>query len=333
MMNYDVERVVNMALVITNKLKINVTMVSNEFIDKYMPIASGEYVKVYLYLLRHESDDIQISDIADALNYTEADVNRALSYWNKQGALNLDSPGIKRDPDVQTAIAAQEKTTRRKPVSSDQLEHLSDDEEFKQLIYIVQKYLNKVFNQRECEVFAYLYGALHMSVDLLEYLVEYCVQGGHTSLRYIETVALNWHEKGIKTADMARNHAESFSKDIFLVMKTFGLSDRKPGTTEKEYIETWFRTYGFTKEIVLEACNRTMETIHNPSFRYTDKILSDWKKQGVRTLADVENLDKKYQGRKASKTPSQKAASNQFHNFDQRKTDYDAMILQDIREQ
>lgn len=59
--------------------------------------------------------------------------------------------------------------------------------------------MNKVFTQRECEVFAYLYDGLHMTAELLEYVVEYCVQGGHTSIRYIETVAINWHESGLKT--------------------------------------------------------------------------------------------------------------------------------------
>ena len=32
------------------------TLVANEFIDRYMAAANGEYVKVYLYLLRHQQD-------------------------------------------------------------------------------------------------------------------------------------------------------------------------------------------------------------------------------------------------------------------------------------
>ena len=66
---------------------------ANEFIDTYMA-ANGEYVKVYLYVLRHQGEDITIELIADALNHTESDVRRALSYWKKAGvltALNRDS--------------------------------------------------------------------------------------------------------------------------------------------------------------------------------------------------------------------------------------------------
>ena len=57
-------------------------MEDNEFIDKYMPEANGEYVKVYLLLLRHLNDpsvSLDISKIADILDYTEKDVIRALN--------------------------------------------------------------------------------------------------------------------------------------------------------------------------------------------------------------------------------------------------------------
>ena len=70
---------------------VEATLVANEFIDRYMADANGEYVKVYLYLLRHHQEKPDVGQIADALNHTEADVRRALSYWEKLGALTLSS--------------------------------------------------------------------------------------------------------------------------------------------------------------------------------------------------------------------------------------------------
>ena len=49
--------------------------------------------------------------------------------------------------------------------------------------------------------------------ELLEYLAEYCAEGGHTSIRYIEKVALNWYQAGIHTRDEAREHSTRYSKD------------------------------------------------------------------------------------------------------------------------
>ena len=108
---------------------------------------------------------------------------------------------------------------------------------------------------------------------------------------------MNWHEKGIVTVDMAKEYTSTFSKEGFAVMKAFGISDRRPGDSEQAMIRKWFREYGFTKDIVLEACGRTLKAIHKPSFSYADKILSDWKKGGVRVLADVGMMDEKRDGR------------------------------------
>lgn len=71
----------------------DVTIISNIFIDEYMPKASGSFVKVYLYLLRllSSSDKIvSVSVIADFLEDSEKDIIRALNYWDKAGALTLE---------------------------------------------------------------------------------------------------------------------------------------------------------------------------------------------------------------------------------------------------
>ena len=66
-------------------------MVANEFIDKYMAGANGEYVKVYLYILRHEGQVRDVGQIADALDHTESDVKRAVGYWVRLGVLEEES--------------------------------------------------------------------------------------------------------------------------------------------------------------------------------------------------------------------------------------------------
>lgn len=75
----------------------NMTAVSNYFIDYYMPQASGEYVKLYLCLLRQvaEHDSISLEAVAELFDYTERDVRRGLRYWADQGLLDLafDSDG------------------------------------------------------------------------------------------------------------------------------------------------------------------------------------------------------------------------------------------------
>lgn len=424
-------------------MELKATMVANEFIDRYMAAANGEYVKVYLYLLRYQGQVRDLGEIADALNHTEADVKRALGYWVRQGVLaedgdrgteadlrsggtnlrgmeanlrgggpdlrggeanlrgggsdlrggeanlrsggsdlrggeaNLQSGGpdlrgedaslqgagidmrsagkeqaatqqykgpgaeiqMNRKAPEGTSEAAAQKPARsgqptgRKLYTPEQVSRLADQEEFTQLLYIAQKYMNKVFTPRECEVFAYLYDGLHMPGELLEYLVEYCVQNGHYSIRYMESVALNWHERGIVNVAGAREYTAGFSREGFAVMRAFGISDRRPGDSEQELIRKWFQEFGFTRELVLEACSRTLKAIHKPSFSYADKILTDWESGGVRVMEDVRRMDEQREGRRNGKTTAAvKPAKNQFHNFEQRNTDYDAMVLERLKE-
>ncbi len=332
----------------TYHFQVDAILVSNEFIDRYLAEANGEYVKVYLYLLRHKEESVSIEQIADGLNHTEADIRRAISYWEKLGVLSTDSVSSQKEKTIagqdfaadRTAASSQtasetskDNTKAPRPVySQDQVNRLQGDDEFSELLYIAQRYLNKIFTQRELEVFAYLYDGLHMSAELLEYVVEYCVQGGHTSIRYIETVAINWHEKGFANAEQAKAYASGFTKNSFSVMRAFGLTGRNPGETEQEMIERWFGEYGFTKEIVLEACNRTIEATHNPSFRYADRILSEWRKAGVHSLHDISALDEKHKGQKNQKTQkNSRQANNQFLNFEQRNTDYDSLVLDQVK--
>lgn len=340
---------------VKSSLKIRATVISNDFIDEYMAMANGEYIKEYLFLMRHDGEDVTISMIADALNHTEADVARALAYWKKAGVLSEEIP-VKAEPSKavsETACSgtATEVKTKTQPLakrtaySPEKISGLAGDEDFSQLLYIAQKYMNKVFTQRECEVFAYLYDGLHMPSELLEYVVEYCVQGGHTSIRYIETVAISWHEKGMKTVEEAKNSATTYSKDSYAVMRAFGLNDRNPGDSEREFMDRWFSTYGFTREIVMEACNRTLAATHSPSFPYADKILDGWKKAGVRTMEEIKRLDEQYaerlksgdykNGKKTSASTSTKprTGQNQFQNFPQREIDYDALILDQLKQQ
>ena len=351
-----------MSRIFKDRLSRGVTPVADTFIDTYMAAANGEYVKVYLYILRHQNkEDLSLEQIADALNHTEADVKRAINYWQKAGVLEnaQENPSesilieqnrtncsmdieVTSTVDKETAAAQVQSPT----YSAEQVSRLNNDEEFSQLLYIAQKFLNKAFTPRDCQVFAYLYDTLGMNIGLLEYLAEYCAQNGHTSVRYLETVALSWHEKGIRTALEAQEYSTSYTKDAFAVMKAFGLNSRKPAVPEQKLMEKWFKDYGFDRELVLEACSRTINAIHTPSFQYADSILTDWKKAGVKTLADVKGMDarraerannadkrfRSYGNAVNNAQNNRKSSSNQFHNFKQRDTDYDALMLQNVKE-
>ena len=68
------------------------TPVSNIFIERYMPKARGEFVKVYLLMLKYNftgEPGVNSTVLATSLNLLESDIVNALNYWNDEGIIKL----------------------------------------------------------------------------------------------------------------------------------------------------------------------------------------------------------------------------------------------------
>lgn len=355
-------------LYVTDRQSHGVTVVSNRFVDDYMAEANGEFVKVYLLLLRQMTlgGELSVAGMADRLNNTEADVLRALKYWEKTGLIRLEydragtlagillldgekamkAPGQENrrgidrqttehragtmDGQAETGAAEQEAAAKSvfdgNGPTKEQMQALTKDADFTQLVYMAGRYTGKNLTARDCDVLGNLYGNLHMSAELLEYLLEYCVSNGHRSMRYIEAVALNWKERGILTVEQARAETVMGGKNTYAVLKAFGLGGRNPAAGERKTIDRWFREYGFPVEVVLEACDRTMRAIHQPSFEYADKILTEWRKKGISRKEDIARLDEKQPKDQSQIQSREEKRPNSFHNFTQRDYDYDELV-------
>lgn len=219
---------------------------------------------------------------------------------------------------------------------------VSGDENFSRLLFIAEQYIGSPLSRADCESFAWMYDGLKMESVLLEYLVEYCVSNGHRSVRYMEAVAIDWHRKKIKTVEQARIYTPLHNKNLYAVMKALGLNGRQPAPSERKIIDSWFQDYGFSLDMVVEACNRTMVSIHEPNLNYVESILSRWKKAGISRLDQIQGLDEKFQKQKDEKgkgnkgsgssfsgyRPSGNRSGAQFHDFEKRSYDYDELLKQ-----
>ena len=402
------------AINISSDIATSFTTVSDIFIDQYMPKANGEFVKVYLYLLRATGSGAgiaTISEIADHFSNTEADIIRALNYWASEGILqvqtgadgqiiginlcslsvsgmqaaqsniqsavadnaaqnNLQNSVVNNDAQnnlqngvvnndaqnisttnirMQDSVVAKFKSqTTDKPASSQKEYTLDEIKEFRknpdisELFFIIETYLKHTLSSSDTNMVLYWLDELHFSTDLVEYLVEYCITKGHSSLRYMNKVALGWADAGIKTVDQAKDDAAAHSQIYYSVMKALGITGRNLVDSEVSLINKWVGEYGFDIELVKAACSKTISAIQKPSFEYTDSILANWRKKDVHTLKDVEVLDANFaKANKASATGSSQGTNaangsskpksnnpgskNKFNNFNQRNNDYDKL--------
>lgn len=402
------------AINISSDIATSFTTVSDIFIDQYMPKANGEFVKVYLYLLRATGSGAgiaTISEIADHFSNTEADIIRALNYWASEGILQLQSgadgqimginlcslsvsgmqaaqsniqstvadnaaqnnlqnsvvnnaaQNILKDGVVnnaaqnistanirmQDSVVEKLKSQTTDKASSSQKEYTLDEiKEFRknpdisELFFIIETYLKHTLSSTDTNMVLYWLDELHFSTDLVEYLVEYCITKGHSSLRYMNKVALSWADAGVKTVDQAKDDAAAHSQIYYSVMKALGITGRNLVDSEVSLINKWVGEYGFDIELVKAACSKTISAIQKPSFEYTDSILANWRKKDVHTLKDVEVLDANFaKANKASATGSSQgtnaangsskpksnnsSSKNKFNNFNQRNNDYDKL--------
>lgn len=360
-------------LMITSPFSGGVTIIPNQFIEHYMIHANGEFVKIYLYLIYTSETQLNLSlnQIADALNCTEADVLRALKYWEKEGlltvlptdakdpeAVNLNmpiTPVPSMDPalpastdkevaapdlspiladtqntaDKETAAALISPVKKRTPLTADKVKQLKENEEIAELLFIAQQYLGKTLSPTETNRILFFYEELELSTDLIEYLIEYCVSKGHKSMNYIEKVAFAWKEDGITTVERAKKSSESYHKDYYTILRALGIRNRNPIDAEVSIMKTWLQEYGFTIDIIIEACTRTILVTKQPSLQYADRILQTWKAAGVHTLNDIQKLDLAHEQSKSEKSTHKKPKeNNRFSNFDQRSYDYESLESQ-----
>lgn len=338
-------------LTLKNRFQTNATLLPNDFIDNYMVDANGEFVKVYLFLLRHLDDpcsSITISTIADCLNNTENDILRAFRYWEKEGLLCVErdtdgkitglelqktarigktaavTPKKNHQGEQPVRKASEGPTTNSKAV---QIDTFRAQKEIKSLLFIAEQYLGKTLTHSEMEAITYFYDTLHMSADLIEYLLETCVENGHKSMHYIQKVAFSWAESGIESVAQAKEQSTLYSRNCYTVLNAFGIKNRGPAASELTYIKKWAEEYGFSPDIIEEACRRTISATHQPSFEYADKILTKWHGRNIRHLRDITSLDEEYQKEhSASKTSARsRTTARNLNNFERRSYDMDSL--------
>ncbi|MDO4463164.1 MAG: DnaD domain protein [Bacillota bacterium] len=328
----------------------DVTVVSNLFIDEHMKDANDAQLKIYLYLLRMMSAGLttSISDIADKFNHTEKDVVRALKYWEKCRLLSLEYDDAKNlsgiqllDPSrkaggeivslapvvqlpAKTEAPAAKNDFSKPSYTLDQLKEFKNNEETSQILFVAEQYIGRPLSASEIKTILFFTDKLGFSEDLIDYLIQYCVDRGKKDFRYIEKVAISWAEAGITTPKQAAKAATKYDKNVYDIMKALGKSGT-PTKAEADYAIKWIKEYGFAQDIILEACNRTVMATDKHRFEYADSILTSWHKKQVRHKNDILALDEAYAHSKNTAPKTVSTAARAFNQFPQRSYDFDAL--------
>ncbi|MCR5278631.1 MAG: DnaD domain protein [Lachnospiraceae bacterium] len=333
------------------------TAISNLFIDEYMVDANDAQIKVYLYLIRMMSAnrETDISDMADKFNHTEKDILRSLKYWEKKQLLSLEydnqgkltgirltdphdcvHPTVRptasivpiKQPEpaapasvLQVQSQPQVREITQRSYSRDELKAFKESPETGQLLFIAEAYLGKQLTMSDIETLYFFNSELGFSCELVDFLLQYCIDKGKKSFSYIKTVAIDWAEHNIATSRQAKSYIRnSYDKSVYTVLKLLGRMG-SPTAKEAQIVGKWTGDYAFSMEIIEEACNRTVVATDSHRLEYCDKVLSSWFSEGVHELKDVAERDSAYRRSRSAKP----VRSNSFTQIPQNDYDFDAL--------
>lgn len=284
-----------------SEIKINVpvfdfTPIDNVFIDDYMVDARGDFIKVYIFILRlgYTSQASNIETIASSLNLLQTDVQRALEYWEGKGLMKISPNGTieMQSPRMRTQIKSQ----------------VYFDNPIKEMFNGIEKLVGRPLSSKELSVYMSFIEDFKFTPELINLLIEYCSSKNKTDIRYIEKVAMAWNDAGIKTLEDAQKHITKH-EDKWVKYRTIiqymGFKDTEISKPQEDMLEKWFFTFSMPVEIIQEACKISVMRINECNFKYIDTILCDWHSKNIKELSDLKKSEKKTKPYKRNQQGSQ----------------------------
>ncbi|HKK96289.1 MAG TPA: DnaD domain protein [Anaerovoracaceae bacterium] len=270
------------------------TRVENIFINEYLPVAPGDYVKVCLYILMYAEHQIPINIgmISRELKINEKDVDDALAYWEAEDIIKRNKADEKENI-VVTFISQKNKLYGMKE-SFNEKEEVDDDlvslenKEISEIYSLAEETVGRTISPREMESIKDAIKVYGINPDVLSYSFKYCSEKDKLNINYIITVAKSWAEKDCVDVLQVKKLLNTESKENFRYNKIFKRLgfNRTPGPADVAIMKKWFDELGYTLDKVLDACDKT-GGIRNPNLNYVNKILMNWREESKQKGVDI----------------------------------------------
>ena len=264
--------------------------VSEIFILKYMKDMPQEVVKLYMYLLYIEANqiNIEIETISKEINISLKDVKASLDYLQEKGLIIMMEEGFyivdlqekevmelytpKVTASKEMIEANQRKNNKREKIIND-IESMyfagnMKAEWYKKIILWFEKY--------------------NFSNEAMLGIFSHCFSDEVKPIAYVETVVKSMADKGVITINDLSKQIVNYDKKskIIKFVKT-ELNLHKALTKPQERIvEKWIFDYNYDKEQIKLVIDKTINA-QNVGFNYLDKIITEWYQQGLKTAEEI----------------------------------------------
>lgn len=256
--------------------------------EKLLALLDGEAALLYLYILR-SGGALDAERAAADLKRTPAAIQVAARALDRAGLFAgreapLPPPEELPEYTVQDIVSRSE-----------------GDPTFKALIAEAQRVMGHAISGADLKTLFGIYDRLGMSGDVIMLMINHVAavlrrrygEGRLPSMHAIKKEAFYWAKREIFTSEQAESYmaeTERREQEEAKVRHLLQISDRRPTTTERGYIDKWL-SMGYGCDTLALAYDRTVVKTGRLTWAYMDKIVCSWAEQGLHTVEEVEKGD------------------------------------------
>ena len=300
--------------------------VPTSIVDKYIKIASEDFIKVLLVLLANAGNDLSKSEIAEISGVSLSNVSDAIDFWvqrsviskndsvlypadKREGVTTVSEQTLSKKPLVRAVIESSEKKSEvsisknikirtSDPVRLSGFElskRIESTDELKWLVSETERLFGRFLNQSEVSSLVTMFDYAGLAADIIVMLIEYCISIDKANMRFIEKTAYSWADKGIDTHKAVEDHINSLiteRNNEYLIKSALEIHDRNLTTKQKEFVSIWLEKWNFSIEMIKLAYEMCIDNTAKLSFPYINKILSNWYEKGIKMPDAVESNEK-----------------------------------------
>lgn len=320
-----------MSYSVNTKLFKSIFAVPTDIVDKHIRLATGDQLKVLLWILRNDTENPDIKLMCEALKMNESDASDYLQYWVLTGVLSTEESETvsvkKSEPKTVSAekIKAEPKTVIEdvapsKPSLSELAKRSEESPEIEHLFKEAQSLLGSTFGYNTQCTLLMVHDHYGLPVEVIFMMLDYCVSVGKTNSSYILAVGKDWGLREIDTLDKAAEQITALrnSNSIWkeLAMHA-GFSNTRPTVKQAEFIRRWNTEWKFNADMIIPAYEEMVNHTGKLSLTYMDKILMNWYSKGYKHPEDIENSVEENNKKPKTSTKKGQDASYDLDKFRQ----------------
>lgn len=310
-------------------------------VDEYIKLCSGDALKLILFLLRHGAESYTPEVLCDKLGIrSPGELEDAAQFWVQRGLIKIDRsrttdersvfvPEKKKDSPAAAQVTLAELTESpaepTKPASlkkigedmglyyssRDVAERITADSGVAYLFKEAEKLYGHALKSGEMQTVLALVDTYGLPPEVALILLTFCFKNEKTTRAYISRLAQDWMDNNITTLEQANEQVLLFEKQNSVEEALRRELELKSKFTkaQNDYIKRWTQDWGFNLDMIMLAYEITVNAKNNFAFPYANKILENWRNEGVST---PEQVKQRSQARKESEAK----ASGDKSSFD-----------------